>query len=66
MSLVPLAYLVSRAVEGWLTSDSVKYLTSDPIKYITHFTGDWILRFSSEDAHQSGEAEEAPLFCLLL
>jgi methionine sulfoxide reductase heme-binding subunit len=45
LSLVPLAYLVSRGVEGWLTSDPTKYLTSDPIKYITHFTGDWILRF---------------------
>lgn len=45
LSLVPLAYLVSRAVEGWLTSNPVKYLTSDPIKYITHFTGDWTLRF---------------------
>jgi methionine sulfoxide reductase heme-binding subunit len=45
LSLVPLAYLVSRAVEGWLTSNPIKYLTADPIKYITHFTGDWILRF---------------------
>jgi methionine sulfoxide reductase heme-binding subunit len=45
LSLVPLAYLVSRAVEGWLTSDPIRYLTADPIKYITHFTGDWILRF---------------------
>jgi methionine sulfoxide reductase heme-binding subunit len=45
LSLVPLAYLVSRAVEGWLTSDPIRYLTADPIKYITHFTGDWTIRF---------------------
>jgi methionine sulfoxide reductase heme-binding subunit len=45
LSLVPLGYLVSRAVEAQLTSNPVKYLTSDPIKYITHFTGDWTLRF---------------------
>jgi methionine sulfoxide reductase heme-binding subunit len=45
LSLVPLAYLVSRGVEAQLTSNPAKYLTSDPIKYITHFTGDWILRF---------------------
>jgi methionine sulfoxide reductase heme-binding subunit len=45
LSLVPLAYLVSRVVEGWLTSNPNKYLTSNPIEYITHFTGDWILRF---------------------
>jgi methionine sulfoxide reductase heme-binding subunit len=45
LSLVPLAYLVSRGVEAQLTSNPVKYLTSDPIKYITHFTGDWTIRF---------------------
>ena len=37
LSLVPLEYLVWRAVQG--------RLTANPIEYITHFTGDWILRF---------------------
>ena len=36
-SLVPLAYLVSRAFQG--------KLTANPIEYITHFTGDWTIRF---------------------
>lgn len=37
LSLVPLAYLIWRALN--------RGLTANPIEYLTHFTGDWAIRF---------------------